>query len=151
MMTRILLALIYVQNIIIIPHLAVTQLMRVIEWPLSDSYGSCVNKNARVLIKGFTAYNTLNNFSRKHRLILSYFWIKTLEYNKSSQNSCSIIVVWLLISISLWISKRFFLNDIFLKSSCPFWPQCEWVNKLLRGVFTFILYMKRGVETTNAF
>ena len=76
MMTRILLALIYVQNIIIIPHLAVTQLMRVIEWPLSDSYGSCVNKNARVLIKGFTAYNTLKNFSRKHCLILSYFWIK---------------------------------------------------------------------------
>ena len=44
---RILLALIYIQNSIKMPHLAVIQLMRVIKWPQSDSYGSCVNKNVR--------------------------------------------------------------------------------------------------------
>ena len=47
MITRILLALIYVQNRITIPHLAVIQLMRVIKWPRSDLNGSCVNKNVR--------------------------------------------------------------------------------------------------------
>ena len=43
----ILLALIYVQNSITMPHLAVIQLMRVIKWPRSDSDGSCVKKNVR--------------------------------------------------------------------------------------------------------
>ena len=43
MITRILLALIYVQNSITMPHLVVIQLMRVIKWPRSDSDGSCVN------------------------------------------------------------------------------------------------------------
>ena len=42
---RILLALIYVQNSITMPHLAVIQLMRVIKWPRSDLDGSCMNKN----------------------------------------------------------------------------------------------------------
>ena len=41
----ILLALIYVQNSITMPHLVVIQLMRVIKWLRSDSDGSCVNKN----------------------------------------------------------------------------------------------------------
>ena len=47
MRMRTLLALIYVQNSITMPHLAVIQLMRVIKWPRSDSDGSCVNKNVR--------------------------------------------------------------------------------------------------------
>ena len=41
------LALIYVQNGITMPHLAVTKLMRVMKWPQSDLDGSCVNKNVR--------------------------------------------------------------------------------------------------------
>ena len=45
MITRILLALIYVQNSITMPHLAVIQLMRAIKWPQSDSDGSCMKKN----------------------------------------------------------------------------------------------------------
>ena len=45
MITHILLALIYVQNSITMPHLAVIQLMPVIKWPRSDSDGSGVNKN----------------------------------------------------------------------------------------------------------
>ena len=52
MITRILLALIYVQNSITMPHLAVIQLMRVIKRPRSDSDGSCVNKKGRGY-KGF--------------------------------------------------------------------------------------------------
>ena len=52
MITRILLALIYVQNSITMPHLAVIQLMHVIKWPRSDSDGSCVNKMGRGY-KGF--------------------------------------------------------------------------------------------------
>ena len=52
MITRILLALIYVQNSITMPHLAVIRLMRVIKWPRSDSDGSCVNKKGRGY-KGF--------------------------------------------------------------------------------------------------
>ena len=43
MITRILLAPMYVQNSITMPNLAVIQLMRVI----SDPIGSCVNKNVR--------------------------------------------------------------------------------------------------------
>ena len=58
MITRILLALIYVQNSITMPHLAVIQLMRVIKWPRSDSDGSCVNKKGRGY-KGF--YSILPN------------------------------------------------------------------------------------------
>ena len=45
MITHISLALIYVQNSITMPHIAVRQLMRVIKWPRSDSDGNCVNKN----------------------------------------------------------------------------------------------------------
>ena len=45
--TRILLALIYVQNSITMPHLVVKQLMRVIKWPRSHSHGNCVNKKGR--------------------------------------------------------------------------------------------------------
>ena len=52
MLTRILLALIYVQNSITMPHLAVIQLMRVFKWPRSDSDASCVNKKGRGY-KGF--------------------------------------------------------------------------------------------------
>ena len=52
MITRILLALIYVQNSITMPHLVVIRLMRVIKWPRSDSDGSCVNKKGRGY-KGF--------------------------------------------------------------------------------------------------
>ena len=47
MITRILLALIYVQNSLPMPHLAVIELIRVIIWPRSDSDGSCVDKNVR--------------------------------------------------------------------------------------------------------
>ena len=47
MITRILVALIYVQTSITMPNLAVIQLMRVIKWPRSDSDGSCVNINVR--------------------------------------------------------------------------------------------------------
>ena len=47
MMMRILLALIYVQNSITMPYLAVIKLMRVIKWPRSDLDSSCVNKNVR--------------------------------------------------------------------------------------------------------
>ena len=53
---RILLALIYIQNSITMPHLAVIQLMRVIKWLQSDSDGSCVKKNV-CGNKGF--YSTL--------------------------------------------------------------------------------------------
>ena len=56
MITRILLALIYVQNSITMPHLVVIQLMRVIKWPRSHSHGSCVNKKGRGF-KGF--YSTI--------------------------------------------------------------------------------------------
>ena len=52
MITRILLALIYVQNSITMPHLVVIQLMRVIKWPRSHSHGNCVNKKGRGY-KGF--------------------------------------------------------------------------------------------------
>ena len=52
MITRILLALMYIQNSITMPHLAVIQLMRLIKWPRSDSDGSCVNKKGRGY-KGF--------------------------------------------------------------------------------------------------
>ena len=52
MITRILLALIYVQNSITMPHIVVIQLMRVIKWPRSHSHGSCVNKKGRGF-KGF--------------------------------------------------------------------------------------------------
>ena len=45
--THILLALIYIQNSITMPHLAVLLLMRVIKWLRSDSDGSCVNINVR--------------------------------------------------------------------------------------------------------
>ena len=45
MVTRILLALIYVLNSITMPDLVLIQLMRVIKWPRSDSDRSCVNKN----------------------------------------------------------------------------------------------------------
>ena len=44
---RILLALIYVQNSITMPNLAVIQLMRVIKWPRSDSDSSYVKINVR--------------------------------------------------------------------------------------------------------
>ena len=54
-MTHILLAQIYVQNSITMPHLAVIQLMLVTKWPHSDSDGSCVNKNVRGN-KGFTVF-----------------------------------------------------------------------------------------------
>ena len=53
---RILLALIYVQNSITMPNLAVIQLMRVIKWTRSDSDGSYVKINVRGN-KGF--YSTL--------------------------------------------------------------------------------------------
>ena len=52
MITCILLALIYVQNSITMPHLVVIRLMRVIKWPRSDSDVSCVNKKGRGY-KGF--------------------------------------------------------------------------------------------------
>ena len=52
MITRILLALIYVQNSITMPHLVVIRLMRVIKWPRTDSDASCVNKKGRGY-KGF--------------------------------------------------------------------------------------------------
>ena len=42
-----LMALIYVQNSITMPHLVVIQLMRVIKWQRSDSDGRCVNTNVR--------------------------------------------------------------------------------------------------------
>ena len=42
---HILLVLIYVQNSITMPHLAVLQLMRVIKWPRPDSDGRRMNKN----------------------------------------------------------------------------------------------------------
>ena len=45
MITRILLVLIYVQNSMTMPHLALIQLMHVIKWLQSDSDSSCVNKN----------------------------------------------------------------------------------------------------------
>ena len=61
MITRILLALIYVQNSITMPYLAVIQFMRVIKWPRSDSGGSCVNKNV-CGNKGF--YSTTSIFLR---------------------------------------------------------------------------------------
>ena len=47
MITRISLALIYVQDSITMPNLAVIQLMRVIKWPRSDSDGSYVKINVR--------------------------------------------------------------------------------------------------------
>ena len=52
MITCILLALIYVQNSITMPHLVVIRLMCVIKWLRSDSDGSCVNKKGRGY-KGF--------------------------------------------------------------------------------------------------
>ena len=47
MITCILLELIFVQNSITIPHIAVIQFMCVIKWPQSHTDGSCVNKNVR--------------------------------------------------------------------------------------------------------
>ena len=61
MITRILLALIYVQNSITMPHLVVIQLMRVIKWPRSHSHGSCVNKKGR----GFKGFYSMQ-FQMKH-------------------------------------------------------------------------------------
>ena len=52
MITRILLALIYGQHSITMPHLVVIQLMRVIKWPRSHSHCNCVNKKGRGY-KGF--------------------------------------------------------------------------------------------------
>ena len=54
---RILLALIYIQNSITMPHLAVIHLMHVIKCPRSDLDGSCVNKNVH-LNEGFYSTNT---------------------------------------------------------------------------------------------
>ena len=47
MITHILLALIYFQDSITMPNLAVIQLMRVIKWPRSDYDGSYVKINVR--------------------------------------------------------------------------------------------------------
>ena len=58
----ILLALIYIQNSITMPHLAVIQLMRVIKWLRSDSDGKCVNKNVRGN-KGFYSIRSQANFN----------------------------------------------------------------------------------------
>ena len=58
MVMRILLALIYVQNSITMPHLALMQLMRVIKWPRLDSGGSCVNKNVRGNKRFYSISNT---------------------------------------------------------------------------------------------
>ena len=55
-----LLALIYVQNSITMPNLAVIQLMRVIKWPRSDSDGSYVKINVRGN-KGF--YSTASHIA----------------------------------------------------------------------------------------
>ena len=67
MITRLLLALIYIQNSITMPHLAVLQLMRVIQWPRPDSDSRCVNKNVRGN-KGF----------------YSIHWIALAEYSQMS-------------------------------------------------------------------
>ena len=62
MITRILLALIYVQNSITMPNLAVIRLMRVNKWPRSDSDGSCVNKNGR----GYKGFYSIIIFDELH-------------------------------------------------------------------------------------
>ena len=64
MITRILLALIYVQNSITMPHLTVIQLMRVIKWPRSDSDGSCVNKKGRGYKGFYSRHIQVLNFAR---------------------------------------------------------------------------------------
>ena len=59
------------------PHLAVIQLMRVIKWSRSDSYGSCVNENV-LGDKGFysTAEKEINSMCKLTKfVILDYFEI----------------------------------------------------------------------------
>ena len=73
MIIGILLALIYVQNSITMPHLAVIQLMRVIKWPRSDYDSSCVNKNVRVN-KGF--YSNQDWFLLYN---LCFIWLITMQ------------------------------------------------------------------------
>ena len=53
---------IYVQNSIAMPHLAVIQLMRVFQWPRSDSEGSCMNKN----VCGNKGFYSIQNFLFKN-------------------------------------------------------------------------------------
>ena len=64
MVTHVLLALIYVQNSITMPHLAVIQLMRVSKWSRTDSDGrrdGRVNKNVRGN-KGFYSISAARHF-----------------------------------------------------------------------------------------
>ena len=63
MITRILQALIYVQNSITMPHLVMIQLMRVIKWPRSHSHGICVNKKGRGYKGFYSIYIYMNSSS----------------------------------------------------------------------------------------
>ena len=76
MITRLLLALIYVQNSITMPHLAVIQLMHVIKRPQSDLDGSGVNKNVRGS-KGF--YSTYSIFQTAVSVSCSVAETKPME------------------------------------------------------------------------
>ena len=66
LITRILLALIYIQNSITMPDLVVLQLMRVIKWPRSDSDGRCVNNNVRGYKGFYSIYFLLAGLENKY-------------------------------------------------------------------------------------
>ena len=74
MITHLLLVLIYIQNSITMPHLAVIQFMHVIKWPQSHSDGSCENKNVHGN-NGF--YSTENScfLDDKGRRKLKHEWV----------------------------------------------------------------------------